>query len=199
MDPEEEVLDAAQVAIKKLAKRISISPDLAAAYLVYLHWDDSILTADYLQSDSYEFMKRYFVRYPQLHPAQAKCNACYTDQPCQNVGCGHFICNGCFQDRIVSEIRRGVDNVFCPNWACRKYISHTMLKLHLSEEERVIFASNLVASKKRFTKMEKGRFGNFLDNAKSLVDAAVKSDITPVLALFAYFAICLNGKFARKR
>ncbi|AEC10271.1 hypothetical protein AtNW77_Chr2g0266041 [Arabidopsis thaliana] len=41
-----------------------------------------------------------------------------------------------------------------------------MLKLHLSEEERVIFASNLVASKKRFTKMEKGRFGNFLDNAK---------------------------------
>jgi len=42
-----------------------------------------------------------------------------------------------------------------------------MLKLHLSEEERVIFASNLVASKKRFTKMEKGRFGNFLDNAKS--------------------------------
>ncbi|CAD5321250.1 unnamed protein product [Arabidopsis thaliana] len=151
MDPEEEVLDAAQVAIKKLAKRISISPDLAAAYLVYLHWDDSILTADYLQSDSYEFMKRYFVRYPQLHPAQAKCNACYTDQPCQNVGCGHFICDGCFQ------------------------------------------------VKKRFTKMEKGRFGNFLDNAKSLVDAAVKSDITPVLALFAYFAICLNGKFARKR
>jgi len=94
-----QVLVAAQVAIKKLAKRISISPDLAAAYLVYLHWyvftltspstfrvycclflnsllsfffctDDSILTADYLQSDSYEFMKSYFVRYPQLHPAQ---------------------------------------------------------------------------------------------------------------------------------
>lgn len=151
-----QVLVAAQVAIKKLAKRISISPDLAAAYLVYLHWYVFTLTSPstfrvycclFLNSllsfffvrtilslllitysltltsswkvisfdilsfilPRYLFISIELCLFNQLLEKlwiffllvgfcyKAKCNACYTDQPCQNVGCGHFICDGCFQ------------------------------------------------------------------------------------------------------
>ncbi|XP_019099804.1 PREDICTED: uncharacterized protein LOC109132563 [Camelina sativa] len=45
-----------------------------------------------------------------------------------------------------------------------------MLKLHLSQEEKHIFASNLLADKKMKTidQEEKGFFGNFIDNAKEI-------------------------------